>query len=124
VYKRHTRLTVYWNHLLDFLVNLLPWLVHVPEWLPGAGWKRVARDWREHKERTIDGIYMWTKKRVVSSSPLEPLPGVTELVQVAGADDYSVISSTLKDVKGWGWDEETVDEFAKYLGITLYMGKY
>ncbi|KAJ2917369.1 hypothetical protein MD484_g3052, partial [Candolleomyces efflorescens] len=30
-----------------FLVDLLPWLTYVPEWMPGTGWKKVARYYRE-----------------------------------------------------------------------------
>ncbi|KAJ8077768.1 hypothetical protein PM082_002201 [Marasmius tenuissimus] len=29
-----------------FKVDLLPWLKYVPSWLPGAGFKRKAREWR------------------------------------------------------------------------------
>ncbi|CAE6403113.1 unnamed protein product [Rhizoctonia solani] len=89
----------------DFLINLIPWLQYVPEWLPGTGWKRVARDWREHKERTFNGIYQWTKQRVID-----------------GVDDYSIIASTLRETKMWGWDEKEIDEFSKHLGMVLYMG--
>ncbi|KAF9473301.1 cytochrome P450 [Pholiota conissans] len=30
-----------------FLVDLLPFLKHVPEWVPGASFKRKSREWRE-----------------------------------------------------------------------------
>ncbi|RXW17960.1 hypothetical protein EST38_g7905 [Candolleomyces aberdarensis] len=30
-----------------FLVDLVPWLTYVPEWMPGAGWKKAARYFRE-----------------------------------------------------------------------------
>ncbi|EUC61506.1 cytochrome P450 family protein [Rhizoctonia solani AG-3 Rhs1AP] len=63
------------------------------------------RGWREHKEQTFNGIYKWTKQRVAD-----------------GIDDYSIIASTLQETKSWGWDEETVDDFAKHLGMVLYMG--
>ncbi|KDN34506.1 hypothetical protein RSAG8_12408, partial [Rhizoctonia solani AG-8 WAC10335] len=89
----------------NFLVNLIPWLQFAPEWLPGTGWKRVACGWREHKEQTFNGIYKWTKRRVVN-----------------GIDDYSITASTLRETKSWGWNEEEVDDFAKHLGMVLYMG--
>ncbi|GAB1520150.1 hypothetical protein RhiTH_003223 [Rhizoctonia solani] len=88
-----------------FLVNFIPWLQYAPEWLPGTSWKKVARDWREHKERTFGGIYKWTKQRVVDE-----------------VDDYSIIASTLRETKAWGWDENMVDDFGKQLGMVLYMG--
>lgn len=37
-----------------YLVDVLPWLKYVPEWFPGAGFKRQAREWRE----------LWTRFRV------------------------------------------------------------
>ncbi|KAF8730009.1 Cytochrome P450, partial [Rhizoctonia solani] len=89
----------------NFLVNFIPWLQYVPEWLPGTSWKKVARDWREHKERTFGGIYKWTKQRVVDE-----------------VDDYSIVASTLRETKAWGWDENMVDNFGKQLGMVLYMG--
>ncbi|KAF8752268.1 Cytochrome P450 [Rhizoctonia solani] len=89
----------------NFLVNFIPWLQYVPEWLPGTSWKKVARDRREHKERTFGGIYKWTKQRVVDE-----------------VDDYSIIASTLRETKAWGWDENMVDDFGKQLGMVLYMG--
>ncbi|CAE6464805.1 unnamed protein product [Rhizoctonia solani] len=91
--------------LQNFLVNLIPWLQYAPEWLPGTGWKRVACGWREHKEQTFNGIYKWTKRRVVNE-----------------IDDYSITASTLRETKSWGWNEEEVDDFAKHLGMVLYMG--
>ena len=30
-----------------FLVDILPWLTYVPEWMPGAGWKTVAKYYRD-----------------------------------------------------------------------------
>ncbi|KAJ6592331.1 hypothetical protein B0H19DRAFT_906515, partial [Mycena capillaripes] len=29
----------------NFMVDALPILKYVPEWFPGAGFKRLARDW-------------------------------------------------------------------------------
>lgn len=30
-----------------YLVDFIPALKYVPDWMPGTGWKRVARDYRE-----------------------------------------------------------------------------
>ncbi|CAE6409771.1 unnamed protein product [Rhizoctonia solani] len=85
-----------------FLVNTLPWLAHVPEWFPGAGWKKVAREWRDQKNRAMNNVFYWTKKRVVE-----------------GVDDRSVIASTLKEARQMGENEAEADEFAKNLGTAL-----
>ncbi|KAG9125249.1 hypothetical protein FRC07_008412 [Ceratobasidium sp. 392] len=89
----------------NFLVNALPWLAHVPTWLPGAQWKRTALEWRDQKDELTDNIYNWSKERVNS-----------------GVDEYSLISSALKDCKLSGYDQTTTDEFSKRLGIAMYGG--
>jgi hypothetical protein len=52
----------------DFYVNLFPALVYVPDWFPGAGWKRTIQEWREHKDRAISTPFEWTKAQVVRRS--------------------------------------------------------
>ncbi|CEL54925.1 O-methylsterigmatocystin oxidoreductase OS=Aspergillus flavus GN=ordA PE=3 SV=2 [Rhizoctonia solani AG-1 IB] len=49
-----------------FAVNIFPFLSYVPGWLPGTGWKRTAREWREHKEKTYRLLYKWTKSQVAA----------------------------------------------------------
>ncbi|CAE6425428.1 unnamed protein product [Rhizoctonia solani] len=88
-----------------FLVNVFPWLQYIPGWVPGAGWKKKAYEWREQKNRTMDGVYNWTKQRVME-----------------GGDDYSIISSTIKDAQKAGWGETEIDTFAKNLGTALLVG--
>jgi hypothetical protein len=34
-----------------FLVDVFPWLRFVPEWFPGTGWKKTAREWRQASDR-------------------------------------------------------------------------
>ncbi|KAH7337396.1 cytochrome P450 [Rhizoctonia solani] len=85
-----------------FLVNTIPWLAHIPEWFPGAGWKKVAREWREQKNRCMNNVFYWAKQRVVE-----------------GVDDRSIIASTLKEARQMGENEDEADEFAKNLGTAL-----
>ncbi|KAF9255026.1 hypothetical protein L218DRAFT_1009024 [Marasmius fiardii PR-910] len=46
----------------NFLVESLPWLKYVPEWLPGAGFKSKARKWRTLRERVEREAYDATKR--------------------------------------------------------------
>ncbi|CAE6467135.1 unnamed protein product [Rhizoctonia solani] len=79
-----------------FLVNALPWMEHVPDWMPGTGWKRTAYEWRALKDRAICDVYNWAKQRVVS-----------------GADDGSIVSLTYKELRKAGWDEAETDDFCQ-----------
>ncbi|CAE7095918.1 unnamed protein product [Rhizoctonia solani] len=91
--------------IASFLVNVFPCLQYIPEWVPGAGWKKKARQWREQKDRTIDGVYNWTKQRVIN-----------------GVDDYSIISSTIKDALQTGHNQTETEKLAKNFGAALLVG--
>lgn len=45
----------------NFLVNIFPSLRYVPTWLPGAGWKRVASQWREQNNNITISLFRMTK---------------------------------------------------------------
>ncbi|KAF8602809.1 cytochrome P450 [Ceratobasidium sp. AG-I] len=48
----------------DFLVNILPWLNRFPSWFPGTGWKKVAQEWREELQHTVEEPYNFTMSQV------------------------------------------------------------
>ncbi|KAF8741849.1 cytochrome p450, partial [Rhizoctonia solani] len=92
----------------DFLVNIFPVLVHVPDWLPGAGWKRTAREWRLLKEEAINSPYEWTKAQVNQ-----------------GTAQPSVVSSLLQDHSSTiGMSPEEKETRIKEAAITLYQGEW
>ncbi|KAG9123143.1 hypothetical protein FRC07_000181 [Ceratobasidium sp. 392] len=53
-----------------FLVNLLPVLKYVPEWMPGANFKAIARKGRETKQLAIDAPFEWVKAEMVKGTAL------------------------------------------------------
>ncbi|KAH7311787.1 cytochrome P450 [Rhizoctonia solani] len=89
----------------NFLVNVLPSLRYVPKWFPGAGWKRVAREWRAQKERTMSGFLNKSKQGVAS-----------------GNHEPSIMASSLDNAKNLGLSSEEVDDYLSNVGITLYLG--
>jgi hypothetical protein len=50
-----------------FLVNIIPWLKHVPEWMPGAGFKQVAKEIKKKMDRLEEEPYQATLKMMVCS---------------------------------------------------------
>ncbi len=48
-----------------FLVDIMPALGHVPHWMPGAGFKKLAREWRALMLRVRDEPYQATLKAIV-----------------------------------------------------------
>lgn len=53
-----------------FLVDQLPLLKYVPAWMPGAGFKRKAREWYEMSQTTLHHAYTDAKRAIVSCHPL------------------------------------------------------
>ncbi|CAE6365210.1 unnamed protein product [Rhizoctonia solani] len=90
-----------------FAVNIFPFLIYIPSWFPGTGWKRTAREWREHKDKTYKSLYEWTKSQVV-----------------AGTAVPSVLSYLLQDEEiTAGLRPEEKELRLKELSIALYGGK-
>ncbi|CAE7183725.1 unnamed protein product [Rhizoctonia solani] len=91
----------------NFLVNSFPVLSYVPDWFPGAEWKRTARKWREHKNYAVDAPYEWTKQRIA-----------------AGDFESSVLSALLQDHKlASGLPTEDRDKELKELAYVLFAGE-
>ncbi|KAG8698061.1 hypothetical protein FRC09_007460 [Ceratobasidium sp. 395] len=51
----------------NFLVNTVPWLIHVPSWMPGANWKRKADEWRAGKDKLINEPFEWTRSQIAAN---------------------------------------------------------
>ena len=49
-----------------FLVDALPWLKYVPEWMPFAGFKRKAKEWRKLAMDMLEIPYKVGKQKIVS----------------------------------------------------------
>ncbi|ELU36525.1 cytochrome P450 domain-containing protein [Rhizoctonia solani AG-1 IA] len=58
--------------MTNFIVNVAPILAHIPDWFPGASWKRVAKEWRTNKQKALDEPYEWAKSQVVHLRIVRP----------------------------------------------------
>ncbi|KAK1222666.1 hypothetical protein PQX77_014482, partial [Marasmius sp. AFHP31] len=88
-----------------FAVDALPWLKYVPEWMPGAGFQRKAKQWKELNRRLNH----------------EPFEMVKEQME-KGSARPSFVSNALtrlqEDPEGCGYTEEEVMNTA----TTMYEG--
>jgi tRNA G10 N-methylase Trm11 len=62
-------------HLHHAIYNILPMCVsvlvrHVPEWLPGAAWKKRVPKYRKSLYDMVNVTYDWVKQQVVRLSSL------------------------------------------------------
>lgn len=49
-----------------WLVDILPFLEHMPEWLPGSGFKRTARAWKQTLADVVEVPYGFVKDQMSS----------------------------------------------------------
>ncbi|CAE6457244.1 unnamed protein product [Rhizoctonia solani] len=90
----------------NFYVNFIPALMYIPEWVPGAGWKRKLREWRAQKEQAISAPYNWVKERVAD-----------------GTAQSSVLGAILQDSKLYsGLSPDIRDDNLEQLGIMIHAG--
>ncbi|TDL24453.1 cytochrome P450 [Rickenella mellea] len=72
-----------------FMVDRFPFFQYVPEWFPGAGFKRAAREMREDLERLYDVPYEFVRKQMASgnASPSFTSKYLNEKRDTAAFDD-------------------------------------
>ncbi|KAH7333663.1 cytochrome P450 [Rhizoctonia solani] len=90
----------------NFLVNVFPIMTYLPDWLPGTGWKRTAREWRIQQEKAKIEPYEWLKAQITSGMHQPSLLGA--LLQ-----DYGLLS---------GLSSADRDERLREVGSILFGG--
>ncbi|KAH7335791.1 cytochrome P450 [Rhizoctonia solani] len=96
-FLREATLTLYHGFravmFANFYVNFIPALMYVPEWFPGADWKRTLREWRAQKVKALRAPYEWVKERVVDGTAQPSVLGAI----LQDSDLYSGLSPDMRD---------------------------
>ncbi|EIN03788.1 cytochrome P450 [Punctularia strigosozonata HHB-11173 SS5] len=103
-----------------YLVDSLPLLRHIPDWLPGAGFKRVAARMRRHREELVDTPFLRVKEQLAhgtakpsfTASLLEQ-PGVTSA-------DEDFIKAAASIIYTGGSDTTIPNAHSFFLAMTLH----
>jgi hypothetical protein len=51
-----------------WLVDVLPFLKHIPAWVPGAGFKRTAKEWNDTLDDMVETPYKLTKRQMAAGT--------------------------------------------------------
>ncbi|KAG2133604.1 cytochrome P450 [Suillus bovinus] len=103
-----------------FMVNIMPWLANVPEWFPGAGFKRLAREWRQTLKETVDAPYTFAKDQIAAG--IAPLSFTSNLLKghtLSAEEDHMVKWSALSLYTG-GADTTVSTIYSIFLAMTLF----
>ncbi|KAK0199220.1 cytochrome P450 [Desarmillaria ectypa] len=98
-----------------FLVNKIPFLRHVPEWMPGANFKRLAKEWKQKVEEMTDEPFYWVKEQMTNGT-VEPSFVSTNLED---NEDEDSIKRTAVAIYGAGFDTTvvTIKVFFKVMAL-------
>ncbi|KZV84168.1 cytochrome P450 [Exidia glandulosa HHB12029] len=86
-----------------WLVDSFPWMEYIPEWIPGAGFKRFAKQLHSELEQFTDAPMRMTKERIVDGNA-EPCFVVTQL------EEKDPVNPALHE------------EYVKYAAAGMYSG--
>ncbi|KAG2128053.1 cytochrome P450 [Suillus bovinus] len=103
-----------------FMVNIMPWLANVPEWFPGAGFKSLAREWRQTLKETVDAPYKFAKDQI--GAGIAPMSYISNLLKgrtLSAEEDHMVKWSALSLYAG-GADTTVSTIYSIFLAMTLY----
>ncbi|PNP78879.1 hypothetical protein FNYG_07744 [Fusarium nygamai] len=64
-----------------WMVDFIPWLRYIPEWMPGAGFKKTAKLFRQHLLQNVQDPYHYVKDQMAN-----------------GKDDVSYVAGLIKDI--------------------------
>ncbi|KAI0771282.1 cytochrome P450 [Trametes elegans] len=95
------------------LVNWLPFLSVVPEWLPGMGFKKVARSWREHYDAVAGEVYQYAKDEIAKGTarPSMIYKSVSESATEKIPEDIAMYSSAQVYTGGSDTTASTISSF-------------
>ncbi|KAJ2991428.1 hypothetical protein NUW58_g285 [Xylaria curta] len=81
-----------------WLVDLIPALQYLPEWMPGAGWKKISRNWRATITDSIEKPLRFARKRQASGNAEASL--VSDFYNLRGDSTSAAEDKNLKTTAG------------------------
>ncbi|KZO94968.1 cytochrome P450 [Calocera viscosa TUFC12733] len=102
-----------------WIVDTLPFLKHVPEWVPGAGFQKTARVWRERAEHLFNDPFNLVKDRMRAGIAL---PSMTaQLLETRKPNtDEEHIKNAVGALYGGGVDTTPSALTSFIMAMTLY----
>ncbi|KAJ3754463.1 cytochrome P450 [Lentinula raphanica] len=107
-----------------FLVDMIPILKYVPEWVPGANFQRLARQWKKETDDTFDLPWAAAKERIAkgtftpsfTSFSLDQIAEMNDTPE-AKAKEEEVVKNTAASMFLVGSDTNIAPLQSAFLGI-------
>ncbi|PBK60866.1 cytochrome P450 [Armillaria solidipes] len=103
----------------SFLVNLIPILRHIPEWFPGAGFKRTAREWASTLNDFVERPHNYVKQEMADGKARLSFTS-SQLEGGVGAEEEFDIKWLAGSLYGGGADTTVASVYAFFKAMLLY----
>ncbi|KAK0479598.1 cytochrome P450 [Armillaria novae-zelandiae] len=102
-----------------FLVNLIPILRHIPEWFPGAGFKRTAREWASTLNEFVEQPHNYVKREMAAGRARLSLTSSLLEGGVSAEEEYD-IKWLAGSLYAGGADTTVASVYAFFKAMLLY----
>ncbi|PCH44328.1 cytochrome P450 [Wolfiporia cocos MD-104 SS10] len=113
------------SHILTpgaMLVDLFPSLQYVPDWLPGAGWKAIAKDAKKLADEMFSKPFEFAKKQIASIADGSALPSFTSsgMDRINSTVDEEMVKNTAGSLYAGGADTSVSAICSFFLAMMCY----
>ncbi|KAG2141303.1 cytochrome P450 [Suillus clintonianus] len=103
-----------------FMVDIMPFLAKVPEWFPGAGFKRLAHEWNKTREEMAATPFKFVKDQMAAGiAPKSFTSNLLEGRTLSMGEDYDVKWSAAS-LYAAGSDTTVSAIYSLFLAMTLF----
>jgi len=103
-----------------FVVNIVPFLTNVPEWFPGAGFKRLAREWAKTRQDMVSIPFKFVKDQMAAG--IAPMSFTSNLLEgrTLSAEEEDVAMWSAATLYAGGADTIVSPLYSIFLAMTLF----
>ncbi|KAG0702310.1 cytochrome P450 [Suillus ampliporus] len=103
-----------------FMVDIVPSLAKVPEWFPGAGFKRMAREWRETIEELAAAPHKFVKDQMAAGIAPESFTSNLLEGRTVSMEEEHIVKWTAASLYAGGADTTVSAIYSLFLAMTLF----
>ncbi|KAG2138998.1 cytochrome P450, partial [Suillus clintonianus] len=103
-----------------FMVDFIPSLAKVPEWFPGAGFKRLAREWHETVDEMASAPFNFVKDQMAAGIAPKSFTSAMLEGRILTAEENDIVRWSAVSLYGGGADTTVSTIYSLYLAMTLY----
>ncbi|OAX31420.1 cytochrome P450 [Rhizopogon vinicolor AM-OR11-026] len=103
-----------------WMVDIIPSLAKVPEWFPGAGFKRLAREWKQTVEEMVSAPHQFVKDQMAAG--IAPKSFASSLLEgrTLSAEEDHISKWSSAALYAGGSDTTVSSIYSFFLAMTLF----